>query len=798
MSITDDPAAARAAGRISASLVGDALPLGIALLDLGSGQLLHLNREAERLLALPAAAAPLPQPLQQALPPELLRACAAERWQALAGQRAPARQMLALAGRHGQRWLQLQLSLLPNRIGLLCLQDAGAEQQLQRALQESDTRFREVTEAVRECLFVTTPQWDRLHFSSPLLLDMLGLSPVDLRQGLQQLRERIHPADRVLYDRRLLMQADGGGADLVLRIEHPAKGLRWLRLRTRLRQQAGQALVYAILADVSDEQRQREELQQARDRAEAASRAKSAFMANMSHEFRTPMNGILGMTELLLKTGLSAEQRHQAEVAQRCAEDLLRLMDGLLAYAQGGEAPAATAAAAAEHFDPRALAEAALAPLAARAAAQGLTLDLDAAPLLPARLIGDAPRIAQVLDGLLDNALKFTPRGGVRLAVASRPAAAGGLLLEFEVSDSGIGFDPAELPRLSKPFTQAEAGLARRHAGAGLGLALVQQRVQRMGGSLSARRPADGGSVFCFSVPVRQAPEPAAEAAAAAPRWPGRYILVVEDNQVNQEVIFQMLAHLGCAVRLADSAHAGLQALQDERFDLVLMDIHMPGMDGIEALQRLRRQSAGQTPPAVPVVAVTANALSGDEKRLLSHGFDDYLPKPFRQSQLLAMLSRHLDDNLHDSTESHDSSPQAAKDGTALVHDGATMSGTPNSDTCVLDAQALARLRELDPDGSSQLLPRIINAYLKSLERLLPELAQARGETLDLAVVRHVSHTLKSSSASLGALALSQRCAEIETMARLGHAQGLDPLLDAMLVEIAEVRLALTALQNTP
>lgn len=791
--------------RVAILQIGDALPLGLVLVDGMSTEVLHLNREAERLLGLLPGQA-VGRPASQALPAEFEAICAPARWQSLAQARAPQRQTLALTSRYGQRWLKLQLSLLPGPsaagpVGLLSLIDASAERQLERALQESDNRFREVTEAVSECLFVTTPQWDRLHFSSPLLLDMLGLTPLELRRGPQHFRERIHPQDRALYDRRLLTQSDHSTHDVVLRVEHPAKGLRWLRLRSRLQPQGGQPLVYAILADVTDEQRQQQELQQARDRAEAASQAKSRFMANMSHEIRTPMNGILGMTQLLLNGVLNAEQRHQAEIVQASAEELLRLMDDVLEYARAGTGELQLDA---RDFDPLALAREVVVRQTARAAAKGLMLALDPAPGLAARLHGDARRIEQVLTILLDNAVKFTENGGARLALASRPDG-DAHLFEVELSDSGIGIDPAELPRLTEAFTQADGSLARAYTGAGLGLARARQLIALMGGTLSARRQPQGGSLFAFTLRLASAKADAAadpgsglgegrsspaEAPPQAEPQPtaGRYILVVEDNQVNQEVIAEMLGRLGCRVRVAASAASGLQALHDEPFDLVLMDIHMPGMDGMEALSRFRRSSGGRTPPRTPVVAVTANALSGDDRRLLDHGFDAYLPKPFRQSQLLAVLTRRL---------SVAGAADPADNRAPMAHDGTAMSTTPAPPDAVpapLDAQALARLRELDPGGGNKLIERVVAAYLKSLERLLPDLAKARGATLDLAVVRHVSHTLKSSSASLGALSLAQRCAEIETMARNGHTEGLEAMLDGMLEEIGQVRLALTAL----
>ena len=792
MTTPEDLAQPRLAGVAAALLRGDALPLGVILIDTESSTVLQLNGEALRLLGLTRSAV-LDSTVARCFPAELASACTPERWQALARLCVPARRTVALTSRHGKRWLKVQMSLLPtspgaSQTGLLTLQDNSAERQLERALQESDSRFREVTEAVSECLLVTTPQWDRLHFSSPLLLDMLGLSSLELRLGPQRFRECVHPLDRPLYDRRLLKQAAGGSTDFVVRIEHPVKGQRWLRLRTRLQVQAEQPLVYAILADVTEAQQRHQELRAARDRAEAASRAKSEFMARMSHEFRTPLNGMLGMTDLLLRTQLTDAQRQHAELAQRCAEDLLRLTSDVLDFTR---VDGADRGLDEQSFAPQALAQQALDRHRLHARAKGLCLDLALAPALPSLLRGDARRIAQVLDRLIDNALKFTDQGGALLRLSERLDDTEQLWLEVEVSDSGIGIEPAELPHLTMAFTQGNGSTARRHDGAGLGLAMAQQLLVPMGGQLAVRALAEGGSAFSFAVRVH-APLPSLpEHADAQHALQGRYILVVEDNPVNQEVIAQMLTHLGVQVRVTADGVSGLQALREERFDLVMMDIHMPGMDGIETLRRFRLAGAGagKSAPATPVVAVTANALSGDQEMLLRHGFDDYLPKPFRQHQLLALLMRHVSARANKPIPD---SPMPLK--------GAVMTAeptvSPTHDPDLLDAAAIARLRELDPDGANKLMERVVAAYMQSLERLLPELAAARVGDIDLAVVRHVSHTLKSSSASLGALALARRCAEIEALARTNQMDGLGALLDAMLGDITKVRVALLDLLN--
>jgi CheY-like chemotaxis protein len=266
------------------------------------------------------------------------------------------------------------------------------------------------------------------------------------------------------------------------------------------------------------------------------------------------------------------------------------------------------------------------------------------------------------------------------------------------------------------------------------------------------------------------------------PRLQGQ-VLVIEDNPVNQEVIGQMLRHLGLKVRVAAGALHGLRALCEAHFVLVLMDIQMPGMDGVEALSWFRRGTGGRfsfmTPSHTPVIAVTANALGGDEDRFLNLGFDDYLSKPFRQSQLLAMLTKRL-------------SPRSQAPSDGVPQQGGADAPWAGVAESVLDSSALDRLRELDPKGENQLLARVIKAFESSAARLMPQLHDA-SRCNDHTGVRHVAHTLKSSSASIGAIKLSQLCAEIETRIRTDKLENLDELVAAM---SSEVEIVLQALKR--
>jgi CheY-like chemotaxis protein/HPt (histidine-containing phosphotransfer) domain-containing protein/two-component sensor histidine kinase len=270
-----------------------------------------------------------------------------------------------------------------------------------------------------------------------------------------------------------------------------------------------------------------------------------------------------------------------------------------------------------------------------------------------------------------------------------------------------------------------------------------------------------------------------------------RHILVVEDNPVNQEVISQMLRRLGCQVKVASGAMEGLAALCESSFDLVMMDIQMPGMDGVEALSWFRRGSGGRfkfvSKPTTPVIAVTANALGGDEERFIGLGFDDYLSKPFRQSQLQSMLTQRFDDpNLLPAAPQRPAPAGTAPAAVAWPAPSPSSTDVRGMQHTELDPQAIARLKELDPKGDNKLVERVFKAFETSVARLVPQLREA-GRNGDLAGIRHVAHTLKSSSASIGALRLSQLCSEIETGIRTGEVAGLAAGVEAMDGEISRV-----------
>ncbi len=381
-----------------------------------------------------------------------------------------------------------------------------------------------------------------------------------------------------------------------------------------------------------------EQLKGALTAADAASQAKTSFLANMSHEIRTPMNGILGMTELLLQTPLEARQRELAAAAYASGQTMLRVLNDVLDVSK---IEAGKVELELVDFDLAALLDDQLALFRATATAAGTTLEGEFDPALPARVKGDPTRLRQVLTNLLNNALKFTERGGqVRLSAWRLGGDPASHRLAFEVRDNGIGISKAAQRRLFEPFTQADESTTRRFGGTGLGLAISRELVTLMGGELSVESAPGAGSTFRIELTLAAA-QTAQDADSSRlatraddGRLAGLHLLVAEDNPVNLQVVVAMLEGLGARV---DCAFDGAQAVAQCRnghFDALLLDIQMPGMDGYEAARQIRAEGARR----LPIIAVTANAMATDRDLALAAGMNDHLPKPLTRDALAAMV----------------------------------------------------------------------------------------------------------------------------------------------------------------
>ncbi|MBI1244398.1 MAG: response regulator [Alphaproteobacteria bacterium] len=529
-----------------------------------------------------------------------------------------------------------------------------------------------------------------------------------------------------------------------------AVGSREVRVtRTRM----GDGGIVAILRDVTGEVAAARELERAKNAAEIASNAKSEFLANMSHELRTPLNGVVGMLDVMLAAKLQPETMRQAQMARESAERLLQVIGDILDISklEAGALQIERAPFAAD-----AAIRAAVATLQASAHAKGLAVEVEIDANVGSLVLGDAARLGQILLNLVGNVVKFTERGRVRVEagrLADRPE-----IVSIAVRDTGPGIDAASKQRLFGKFFQADSSVTRRFGGTGLGLAISRELALAMGGDIEVADAAGGGSVFDLRIPL-----PQAEAASIAPstdgtiaasaHWPGKRILLVEDNDVNRYAAAKMLEALGVEIIEACDGAQALMLAEAGRYDAILMDVQMPRLDGLEATRRLR---AGKGPNAhTPVVALTANAFVEDVARCREAGMNAHLAKPIRAATLCAAI----DAILAGRPPVERAVPDAPATGASMIDEGS--------------------IAALEADMPFAAVRALVRSFRVEQGRQVSDLGAilARGELDSLS---RTAHSIKGAARLFGAEPLAERAQAVERIARDGRRDELD----AAIVEV--------------
>jgi len=634
-------------------------------------------------------------------------------------------------------------------------------------------------------LTVTGPD-GRFEYVNPAYSRMLGRAPEELIG--RSPKDFTLPEDWALLEDSWTRRNEGATSTYESRLLRADGNILYALITGAPRLRDGRVIgSITVVTDLTERKHMEEALALARDQALEASRLKSEFLATMSHEIRTPMNSILGMTELLLDTELTLEQKELAEGTQDAAQALLTIIDDILDFSK---IEAGKLVFEDVEFDLAKVVRRAADLFAAKAQAKNLDLRVLIAAEVPQWMRGDPLRLRQVLVNLISNAVKFTNRGEVVVEVALESMTETHASLYFSVTDTGIGLSESARRRLFQPFTQADGSMTRRYGGTGLGLAISKRLVEMMGGEIGAEGAEGQGSLFWFTahlayatahhpatvVTRERAPEEALAEEITAAR-----ILLAEDNPVNQRLGVLQLQKLGFSVTAVGQGKSALEAYlkNPKGYDLILMDCQMPTMDGFEA-SRAIRNAEKVLDRHVPIVAMTASALQGDREACLAAGMDDYISKPVRWVDLQAIVRRWI--AVLPKRNAEPAPLSAPEPAVAQPAPAKTESGP-------LDPATLRNLRRLAPRNNPQALVELISTFLDSTSGRMPDLKTAVLNR-DSLMISQIAHSLKGSTGSFGALRLSGLLGQLEALGKSSIFDGTTERLAEIEAEYERVQAA--------
>lgn len=524
---------------------------------------------------------------------------------------------------------------------ILSIIDITWQKQAEAIITKSEERFATVVDSLEDLVYVTDMDTHRILFMNKPMRALFGNRVGEICwKALQQ--EHNGPCSSCTSSK--LLTADGTPKGVyVWEFQNTITG-EWYTCRDRaITWIDGRVVRLEAATNISELKKIQNEVQQSKEAAEAASRAKSNFLATMSHEIRTPMNGIIGMVGLLQRSEPRADQTEYISAISTSSEQLMLLLNDILDLSK---IEAGHLELEVQPFELKQLLHEAVVLVQNSARQKGLRMEYTLTPSTPTLLVADTTRLRQVLLNLLSNAVKFTAHGSVSLQVAGEMFSAGTARIRFTVVDTGVGIPPEMTEKIFDEFTQLDSGAARRYEGTGLGLAICKRLVMAMGGEIWLKSPAQGGSAFSFELELPLASKAVSlhivegKTLPPAPIQPRR-ILLAEDNRINSLVAKHLLEQNGHTVTVTENGAEAISQLEQTDYDIILMDLHMPEVDGIEATRRIR-SFADRKKSATPIIALTADIMQAELEKCLAAGMNDYLAKPFRPEKLEEVIAKAL------------------------------------------------------------------------------------------------------------------------------------------------------------